>query len=87
MRVNYNIELLILNIICIILCLFSCSPYPKEVENALSASGNNRSELVKVLDHYIDRDLLKFEAACFLISNMPYHKSKYELELPGQYFE
>lgn len=77
------------DLICImcIFCFLSCSEYPEEVEKALSLSGDNRMELVKVLEHYGDSDRLKFEAACFLIGNMPYHKSKYSLELSGKYHE
>lgn len=50
--------------VCLLL-LFSCSPYPKEVEKALALSGNNKQELIKVLEHYKDSDNIKFEAACF----------------------
>lgn len=43
-----------------------------ELEGALDMAGNNRTELEKVLSHYAD-DTLKYKAAVFLISNMPYH--------------
>ena len=81
-----SVTLFILSII-LVLCTISCSTYPKEVEAALSISNKNRSELVTVLEHYRKSDLLKYDAACFLISNMPYHKSKYNLALSGQYQE
>lgn len=41
---------------------------------ALEAAGDNRSELEKVLAHYKD-DSLKYNAAVFLIENMPGHYS------------
>lgn len=74
---------------CYIFLLFicyACRPYSKEVEQALALSGDNKEELVKVLEYYRGRDELKFAAACFLIGNMPYHKSKIQLELPSYYF-
>lgn len=42
------------------------------VEIALNQAGKNRVELEKVLFHY-RHDSVKYKAACFLISNMPYH--------------
>lgn len=65
----------------------SCCPYTDEVERALKLSGNNKEELMKVLEHYKDSDKLKFEAACFLIANMPYHKSTIQQELPVAYWD
>ncbi len=63
--------------IFIISILVSCQQYPysKEVVKALLESGDNKEQLVKVLEHYRDKDSLKYEAACFLIGNMPYHRS------------
>lgn len=87
MSANHNKVLHDLICIMCIFCFLSCSEYPEEVEKALSLSGDNRMELIKVLEHYGDSDHLKFEAACFLIGNMPYHKSKYNLELSGKYHE
>lgn len=83
---NTMLPILILMVVCA-LCFFACSPYPHEVEYALSVSGNNKVELIKVLEHYKNGDQLKFKAACFLISNMPYHKSKLNLELSEKYFK
>lgn len=48
----------------------------KKIEHALSLAEDNRGELEKVLDHY-KGDKLKYEAASFLISNMPGH-SRYD---------
>ena len=48
------------------------------VEKALDEAGDNRLELLKVIDHYRNgegRDSLKLEAAMFLIGNMPGHGS------------
>lgn len=40
------------------------------MERALREAGDNRMELEKVLAYYRD-DTLKYQAACFLIENMP----------------
>ena len=70
----------------ILLLLLSCSRYPSEVESALQQAGANRDSLVAVLEHYRDGDdPMKYEAACFLIANMPYHGSSHRLEVPVQY--
>ncbi len=52
-----------------------CAPrYGPAVEAALNKSGENRSELERVLAHYSPRDEpLKHRAAAFLIANMPGH--------------
>lgn len=54
--------------------LFSCSQkndYSPELENALKLAGENRAELEKVLDHYLNpKDSLKRKAAEFLIRSM-----------------
>lgn len=48
--------------------------WPKAVEAALAKARSNRPELEKVLRHYRrGSDKQKFEAACFLIRNMPGH--------------
>ena len=78
-----HISTLLINLIIL---LSACQPYPKEVEQALALAGDNKQELIKVLEHYRNKDKLKFNAACFLISNMPYHKSKNQLKLPIAYF-
>jgi hypothetical protein len=52
----------------------SCNKtYSPEIESALQLAGNNRKELVHVLEHYrrSPDDSLKLRAAEFLISNMP----------------
>lgn len=56
--------------------LFACQN--KKVEHALSVAGDNRAELEKVLEHYQGAgDKLKYEAASFLVGNMPGH-SRYD---------
>ena len=44
------------------------------LDQSLELAGDNRQELEKVLAYFEDdEDPLKYEAACFLIENMPYH--------------
>ena len=66
--------------------IFSCSRYKNDLERALTLSGDNRTELEKVLNYYSnnEEDNLKYKAACFLIENMPYHYY-YEGELLDKY--
>lgn len=49
--------------------------FPMAVSAALDQAGANRKELERVLHHYA-ADPLKFKAACFLIANMPAHKTQ-----------
>ena len=58
----------------ILIISVSCSPDVSKLERSLRFAGKNRSELEKVLEHY-SNDLLKYQAACFLIENMPYYYS------------
>lgn len=60
--------------IYILLCLlfFSCTDRKDDLSRALEAAGTNRAEMEKVL-HYYENDRLKWQAAVFLIENMPYH--------------
>lgn len=57
----------------VLLCACSCSFSP--LEEALVLAGENRKELEKVLEHYSQNpvDSVKWQAACFLIENMPGH--------------
>ncbi|MGL4781455.1 MAG: hypothetical protein ACRCXN_11575 [Bacteroidales bacterium] len=57
----------------LLLLSVSCSA-PSKLDSALALAGENRKELEKVLEHYRDSGL-KYEAAVFLIENMPYKKS------------
>ncbi len=67
-------KILIIPLLCCIACQ---SPENRQLEQALSLAGENRSELEKVLRYYrIERpDEFKFKAACFLIANRPGHYS------------
>ena len=61
----------------ILIFTVSCSKPTTALENALVLAKNNRGELEKILIHYstFPEDSLKFQAACFLIENMPLHYS------------
>jgi len=60
-----------------LLILPSCNRGEISLREALAMSGENRNELKKVLRHYKKEfpDKQKYEAACFLIRNMPLHYS------------
>lgn len=59
-----------------ILLNFSCKEKPLSLVNVLEHSGDNRSELENVINHYKkNKDSLKVKAAEFLISNMQYKHS------------
>lgn len=48
--------------------------FPPSVMKALQKAGNNRNSLEKMLRHYKEcGDEERFQAACFLVSGMPYH--------------
>ncbi|MEE9442439.1 MAG: transglutaminase-like domain-containing protein [candidate division Zixibacteria bacterium] len=69
--------LLILLIVGAVSILSACSNmdnYPENVSEALNFAGDNRAELIRVIDHYKDSgDSLKLQAAYFLIGNMEDH--------------
>ena len=70
-----------MRIVCVIFVFlfWQCSApdYSEKLKFALQAARNNRPELEKVLAHYAahPEDSLKWQAACFLIENMPGHYS------------
>lgn len=69
-----------LYLVFLIYLLSSCSISKTDkvnIEQVLSMSGENRSELEKVLEYY-KNDTLKLKAAQYLILNMPFHFSKVE---------
>ena len=68
-----------------ILAFTSCGHFPKEVEEALLSAKDNKENLIAVLEHYKGKDSKKYAAACFLIANMPYHKSSVSLNIPPTY--
>lgn len=53
----------------------SCNKYPEDVESALSLAGENKGGLIELLEYYRKEDKQKYEAACFLVANMPYHNT------------
>ncbi len=61
-------------VIILSLCVAGCERYVDIVPNI---AGDNKSELVKVLNHY-KSDSVKFKAAKFLIENMQWHYSQEE---------
>lgn len=56
--------------IILLFTVTSCKKENYRLEYALDFAGDNRAELIKVLEHY-SKDSLKLEAAHFLIENMP----------------
>ena len=58
----------------------SCVRFPADVETALVLADDNRAELELVMEHYRS-DRLKYKAACFLISNIPYHYTVHDEQL------
>lgn len=66
---------LIIALMGAITTFLSCN---RQLEAALDTAGANRTEMEKVLDYFRDDpDPLKYEAAKFLIENMPYHYTQY----------
>ena len=63
-----------LYVILLFAVFVSCKETNERLNFALEAAANNRSELEKVLEHY-STDSLKYQAAVFLIENMPGHYS------------
>lgn len=57
----------------ILLVFASCTQPDPRLVKALNIAGENKKEFLKVLNYYKDGDSLKYEAACFLIKNMPYY--------------
>lgn len=76
-------------ILLLMMLICSCSPIKSPLEEALEMAGKNKSELEKVLSHYKQNseNSLKYEAACFLISNMKYHKSCENIFLDNLYHD
>lgn len=67
-------------LLCLSGCSFITSKEEQYLEEALAMAGDNRNELVKVLNHYADNPE-RLKAAQWLISNMPIHHSKTGPEL------
>src|SRR5690606_40058646 len=88
--VNRNVKDIVVQIVLyltlgVTVLFSSCRKYSTDVEEALQLAGENRLELELVLDHYRFQHKQKYEAASFLIANMPYHKSKQQVKLPEAY--
>lgn len=63
----------------LVVTLLSCN---NTLDQSMELAGDNRQELEKVLAYFEDdEDPLKYEAACFLIENMPYHGTFYGKDL------
>ncbi len=79
------------NYLFLFLLFFSCQKQqqPDYLEQALVLAGENRPELEKVLQHYATNpeDSLKYQAAVFLIENMPGHYSYKNEKYLDQYYD
>lgn len=62
-------------ILFIILTISGCYKVEDDLQKALEYAGSNKTELYKVLRYYKNSDSEKYDAACFLIKNMPYYGS------------
>ena len=71
-----------------ILLLAGCSKDNMYLREALKAAGENRTELEMVLEHYRTEDIdpLKYEAAKYLIANMPAHYSYRDTSAINSYY-
>ncbi len=66
----------------ILLIIVSCSKYSSEIEKALDMAGENRKELIKVLEHFKnEKNEEKVKAAESLVANLPYNYSYDTLNL------
>ncbi|WP_065220147.1 MULTISPECIES: hypothetical protein [Butyricimonas] len=71
----------ILFVLMIVFLLYNCTSYPPELSESLMLAGENRKELLHMLEHYKqDKDTLKYKAACFLIKNMQWHYAEQTVE-------
>lgn len=89
MKTYERIQILILHILIFVLCSACVTDKDTRYLNeALELAGDNRAELEKVLSHYSENPE-KYEAACWLIANMPMHHTKMGPELTKyrRYFE
>ena len=66
-RLNMN---KIISLLIVFFAITACTNNMSKLEEALEKAKKNRSELLKVLEHY-KNDSLKRKAAEFLIENMP----------------
>lgn len=57
-----------------------CAQHPNDVMYALTRAKENRKGLEELLNYYKKNDKEKYQAACFLIANMPWHKQYYHIK-------
>lgn len=84
MKIERRVILRLSCVLIFVAYLAGCGIKADKVEEALRQSGTNRINLEKVLRHF-ENDSLKYAAAQYIISNMPYNysassNSKMELE-------
>jgi hypothetical protein len=66
--------------LCVLFTVAACKPYSYDVKQVLKLAGDNRKELINVLEHYRQTgENEKYKAAEFLIGNMA---NKYSKQLP-----
>lgn len=73
------------SIILFIGLFYSCISLPPEVKEVLEEAGNNRKELEQVLNYYCYKDRQKYEAACYLITQMRFHSNESQTSLSPFY--
>lgn len=74
-----------LEYVIILFIISSCTNYPEDVVTALTLADKNEKTLKEVLDIYSKEDKRKYEAACFLTANMPYHHANIDVITPNEY--
>lgn len=73
--------------IVLLLLFVGCeNRYEDEARETLMLAGDNTGELLKVLDHYKGENRNKYQAACFIIANMRYHKTLQDVLIPQDYY-
>ena len=67
-------QFILLAILSLLLC--SCNnKNEKDIATTINLASNNKTELKKVLDYYRGKDSISYEAAVFLIKNLPHKYS------------
>ncbi|MCD8555687.1 MAG: hypothetical protein LRY59_03440 [Bacteroides graminisolvens] len=70
-------------VMSLLLLSYACSS--EKLNQALELAGNNRVEMEKVLAHFQRQGGKSYKSACFIIENMPYHKSRVQIALDPSY--
>lgn len=68
-----------LTLLCLATMHAAYAQHPEEVMEALEKADTNRVGLEELLDDYKKKDKEKYQAACFLIANMPWNRQYYRL--------